>query len=91
MLRISETKNNKNSRFLVLEGRVCQPWLDELRLEIDKSVNNGQKLVLDFSKVTFMDEEGARLVSQPPYHDVEKRNCSLFIRTMLHLEGGGVK
>ena len=91
MLRISETTNNQDHRVLLLEGKVCRQWLGELRTEIDRSMKSGESLVLDFSKVTFIDEEGARLINRLPEEKVEKKNCSLFIRTMLDAETRGEK
>ncbi|MGD2294623.1 MAG: hypothetical protein PVF22_02150 [Candidatus Aminicenantes bacterium] len=76
---------------LLLEGKVSQQWLHELRSEIDKSLSEGKRLILDFSKVTYIDEEGAKLVSRPHYKNIEKRNCSLFIRTMLDVNTRGKK
>lgn len=91
MLRISDKKEDKNHRVLLLEGKVCLQWLDELRSEIDKSIDEGKKLILDFSKVTYIDEYGTRLLNQRRYKNVEKRNCSLFIRTMLNMNTRGKK
>jgi anti-anti-sigma regulatory factor len=91
MLRISEILDSQDHRVLLLEGKVCRQWLDELRTEIDRSVKAGEQLVLDFSKVTYIDEEGARLINRLPEEKVEKRNCSLFIRTMLSSEMRGEK
>ena len=91
MLRISETTNSQDHRVLLLEGKICRQWLDELRTEIDRSVKSGDPLILDFSRVTYIDEEGARLINRLPEEKVEKKNCSLFIRTMLGAETRGAK
>ena len=91
MLRITVHNKNKEGRILFLEGKVSKKWLEELQIEIEKSMNDGEKLALDFSKVTYIDEEGAQLINQPHYNKIEKRNCSLFIRTLLGHESGGEK
>lgn len=75
----------------MLEGKVSKQWLEELQSEIERSLNEGGKLALDFSKVSYIDEEGARLINLPHYNKIEKRNCSLFIRSLLGYESRGKK
>ncbi len=91
MLRITVKNENKGLRVLLLEGKVSKLWLEELQSEIERSLNEGGKLALDFSKVSYIDEEGARLINLPHYNKIEKRNCSLFIRTLLGYESRGKK
>ncbi|UCE22675.1 MAG: anti-sigma factor antagonist [Candidatus Aminicenantes bacterium] len=91
MLRITVKKEGKKSRVLFLEGKVCQKWIEELSAEIDRGLNKGEKIVLDFSKVGFIDEETADMINRLPFQKVEKRNGSLFIRTMLKMEDQGEK
>lgn len=91
MLRITVKNENIDLRVLLLEGKVSKQWLEELQSEIERSLNEGGKLALDFSKVSYIDEEGARLINLPHYNKIEKRNCSLFIRTLLGYESGGKK
>jgi len=91
MLRITVKNKNRENRILLLEGKVSKLWLEELRTEIERSLDDRKKLVLDFSKVTYIDEEGARLINLPHYNKIEKRNCSLFIRTLLGFDSRGEK
>ena len=91
MLRINDKPGDRDHRVLLLEGKVCRQWLDELRLEIEKTIGDGKKLILDFSRVTFIDEEGARLINQFLSNSVERINCSLFISTLLDMDTRGKK
>ncbi len=50
MLRITEKKEGKNTRVLRLEGKICQEWIKELEAEIIRGLDDGKKVVLDFSK-----------------------------------------
>lgn len=75
----------------MLEGKVSKQWLEELQSEIERSLNERKKLALDFSKVSYIDEEGARLINLPQYNKIEKRNCSLFISTLLGHNSRGKK
>jgi anti-anti-sigma regulatory factor len=91
VLRIYDKSGEGDNRVLLLEGKVCRQWLDELRLEIEKIIGEGKKLVLDFSRVTFIDEEGVRLINQFLSNSVGRINCSLFIRSLLELDTRGKK
>ncbi len=91
MLRITVQNKNKENRVLLLEGKVSKQWLEELKAEIEGSINDGKKLTLDFSKVSYIDDEGAKLINMPLYKKIEKINCSLFIRTLLGHESPGQK
>ncbi len=89
MLRITEKKEGKNTRVLRLEGKICQEWVKELEAQIVRGLDDGKKMVLDFSKVGFIDEDAAEMINRFPQKKVERRNGSLFIRTVLGIEGRG--
>ena len=91
MLRITVKKEGKKARVIFLEGKICQKWIEELSAEITRGLDKGEKIVLDFSKVGFIDEEAADMINRLPLQKVEKRNGSLFIRTMLKMENQGEK
>ena len=91
MLRITVQNKNTDLRILMLEGKVSKQWLEELQTEIEKSINDGKKLALDFSKVTYIDEAAAQWINQRHNKNIEKRNCSLFIRTLLGHDSRGEK
>ena len=91
MLRITVKKEGKNARVLRLEGKICQEWIKELEAEIRNGLDEGKKIILDFSEVGFMDEEAADMINRFPLKNVEKRNGSLFIRTVLKIDDRGEK
>ncbi|MCK4760252.1 MAG: anti-sigma factor antagonist [Candidatus Aminicenantes bacterium] len=91
MLRITVKKEGKKARVLRLEGKICQEWIKELEAEISQGLDEGKKIILDFSEVGFMDEEAADMINRFPLQNVEKRNGSLFIRTMLKIDDRGEK
>lgn len=86
MLRITAKREGKRRKVLYLEGKIRQEWVKELRSEIDKGIDEGRKVILDFSRVSFIDEEAASMIKMFPLQKVERRNGSLFIRTMLRSE-----
>ena len=64
MLKIT-TKDRPESFTLVLEGRLCRPWLCEVEdrwLELISSAGEKQLLV-DLAGVTFIDRDGEKLLA----------------------------
>ena len=59
MLRIS-TINEASERRLVVEGKLVQPWVEELRRSwrIASEDLQGRKLVIDLSNATVISREG---------------------------------
>ena len=86
MLRITEKKEGEKTKVLYLEGKICQDYVRELRAEIERGVVAGERIILDFAKVNFLDENAARMIRQLKDNRLSLRNCSLFIRTALEME-----
>jgi anti-anti-sigma regulatory factor len=87
MLRITEKKEGAKTKVLFLEGKICQEYRRELQAEIEKGIGNREKIILDLSKVSFLDEEAAKMIKEFADKKLSLRNCSLYIRTVLRLEG----
>lgn len=85
MLRITSKKEGEKRRILYLEGKISQDWVKELDTEIKKGIDKGEKVILDFLRVRYLDDEAAEMLSRFSAEKVEKRNCSLFIQEMLEL------
>jgi anti-anti-sigma regulatory factor len=86
MLRITEKKEGEKTKVLYLEGKICQDYVKELQIEISKGIDTGEKVILDFAKVVFLDDEAARMLRKLKRYRLSLRNCSLFIRTALKIE-----
>lgn len=89
MLRITVKKEGRKKRVLYLEGKICRELVKELETEIIRGLDQGERIILDFAKVGFLDEEAADMINHFPLQRVERRNGSLFIRTMLKMEDRG--
>ena len=59
MLKIS-TINSRSERRLVVEGKLAQPWVGELRKSWRGALDNleGRKLVIDLGSATMISQEG---------------------------------
>ena len=86
MVRITEKKEGKKTKVLYLEGKICQDYVKELRVEIIKGIDTGERVILDFAKVIFLDDEAARMIRRLKDNRLSLRNCSLFIRTALKMK-----
>lgn len=86
MLRITEKKEGEKTKVLYLEGKICQDYVKELQVEIIKGIDTGERVILDFAKVIFLDDEAARMIRRLKDTRLSLRNCSLFIRTALKME-----
>ncbi|HVY71164.1 MAG TPA: hypothetical protein VHH73_14630 [Verrucomicrobiae bacterium] len=62
MLRITNGPAVDHRVTLQLEGRVAGPWVGELRRLCEPVLGKGHSLFLDLANVTFLDEEGVRLL-----------------------------
>lgn len=63
MLKISTTES-RSERRLILEGKLIQPWVAELRRTWRMASENleGRKLVIDLSNATTISQEGENIL-----------------------------
>ena len=81
MLRITSSEIG-GDRILLLEGKICRQWIDELCKQIHTALAEDSRITLDFAKVTYMDEEAAEMLSRFPSEQLNMKNCSLYVRTI---------
>jgi anti-anti-sigma regulatory factor len=70
---------------LVLEGRLVQSLLDELRAAL-KDVSSGAPCTLDLSGLTFLDEPSARELAGLRRNGVSIIGCSPFVASLIALQ-----
>jgi anti-anti-sigma regulatory factor len=86
MVRITEKKEGTKTTIILLEGKITQEYHEELKSEIEKNINKRENVILDFSKVSFLDEEAAKIIQRFGNQKMGFRNCSFYIRTTLGIE-----
>jgi anti-anti-sigma regulatory factor len=84
MLRITSTSDGQD-RVLQLEGKICRQWVDELSMQIHSALGEHSQIILDFSKVSFIDEDAAQMLSRFSPGQLNMKNCSLYVRTIIDL------
>ena len=88
MLRITLKKAGRGKKVLYLEGKIYQDSVNELFEAICAERHRRSKIILDFEKVSYIDEQAVRMIKKFPPHEVQIRNCSLFICAMLGIRNG---
>ena len=83
MLRIIRLRTDDAAIVLKLEGKLLEPWIDELRRSIDLS---SSAVHLDLSALTFADAAGVQALADLLRHGVALTACSGFIAALLHVE-----
>ncbi len=84
MLRITEISADEKSVTLRLDGKVVNTSLSDLeRLCLHYRNDENKNVVLDFSGVTFMNNEAVEMLKRIKNQRIKIVNPSLFIETLL--------
>ena len=81
MLRMTRSGSG-DAAVLLLEGKLTEPWTEELRAEVARS---GPITRLDLSGLSFVDAGGAELLHQLERGGVALAGASVFVRELLAL------
>jgi len=68
---------------LKLEGRIVGQWVNELKKECKKYMDKRSKLSLDLFGVTFIDDQGIKMLRAMVGDQVDLIRCSLFLSELL--------
>ena len=79
MLRMTRSTD---AAVLLLEGKLTDPWTEELRAEIERA---GRITRLDLSGLSFLDAHGAQLLRELERSGIEMTGASAFVRGLLDL------
>ena len=81
MLRMTQTKLGRTTTVFA-EGKILGAWVPEVRSAID-AIPDGHARKLDLGGVTFVDAEGAELISMLRRDGIEIVSCSHFLADLL--------
>lgn len=84
MLRIS-TRETRNQRRLVLEGKLIWPWTTELRRACEQAWKNleGRELVIDLKNLTVISQQGEYLLGALMNEGVKVRSSGVFAKEVV--------
>ena len=84
MLKIS-TIDTRSERRLVIEGKLIDPWIDEIKPSWDAARQNldGRKLVVDISNATVISREGEQALFALMSEGAKFSCCGVLTRYVL--------
>jgi ABC-type transporter Mla MlaB component len=71
---------------LRLEGKLLEPWTDELVRACEQMAPGRRKLRLDLSALTFVDAAGVRLLTELIHDGTMIVACSGYVAAILQME-----
>jgi len=84
MLRVTQSSAGLNGPVLKLEGKLIQPWVDEVTsLLNDGKLSAGSRL--DLSSLSFTDEAGANLLLRLLGQGFQIESCTPYVAELLQL------
>jgi len=89
VLRITKVAEDSTTVTMKLEGKLASDWVPLLEGECLSCVKENQKVLLDFSEVTFVDGRGAEVVNKLAGKGIKVVDCDELIKELL--KGGGKK
>jgi anti-anti-sigma regulatory factor len=75
MLRLTRTTRLPHEVILLLEGQIVAEWVELLEAECLTLLRTDQQVLLDLSRVSFIDRRAARLLRDLAARSVQLINC----------------
>jgi ABC-type transporter Mla MlaB component len=86
MLRILCLIDGGRDETIKLEGSLHGPWVDELRKVLDSATARPDRVRLDLSALTYLDEDGRELLCEWLRRGAEVSACTRYVSAVLQLE-----
>jgi anti-anti-sigma regulatory factor len=75
MLRLTRTTRFPHEVVVLLEGQIVAEWVELLEAECLTLLQTDQQVLLDLSRVSYLDRRGARLLRDLASRSVQLINC----------------
>jgi hypothetical protein len=82
MLRVTTIHENQHAT-LKLEGKLLEPWLDELHSACARAKDVSGRLTFDLANLTFADAAGLQFLRELIHQGVSVSACSPFVAELL--------
>jgi ABC-type transporter Mla MlaB component len=83
MLRITR-QSEADRDTLLLEGKLLKEWIEELQEALAQTRRDAAAIALDLSGLSFIDDEGARFLSECRRRGVSLLRASPFVTALLY-------
>jgi anti-anti-sigma regulatory factor len=83
MLRITRQPIDETTILFKLEGKLLEPWIEEMKRSISGSVTS---MKLDLSALTFADSAGIQVLGDLIRDGAKLTDCSGYVAALLQME-----
>ena len=83
MLRLTRTTRLPHEVILLLEGQIVAEWVELLEAECLTLLQTDQQVLLDLSRVSYLDRRAARLLRDLAARSVQLINCPPLVADLL--------
>ncbi|WNM58037.1 STAS domain-containing protein [Candidatus Nitrospira allomarina] len=83
MVRLTVKATQNGTTTVEIEGRIVSEWINVVESECQGLLAQGNHVVLDFSAVNFVGEDGVRMIRRLIIKGCQIKNCPSFIQPIL--------
>ena len=83
MLRLTRTTGLPHEAIVLLEGQIVAEWVELLEAECLTLLQTDQQVLLDLSRVSYLDRRAARLLRDLAARSVQLINCPPLVADLL--------
>lgn len=83
MVRLTLKATHPSTTTVEIEGRIVSDWIEVVETECQRLLAQGNNVVLDFSAVNFVGEDGVRMIRQLMTKGCRVVKCPPFIQQVL--------
>jgi len=83
MLRLTRTTRLPHEVIVLLEGQIVAEWVELLEAECLTLLQTDQQVLLDLSRVSYLDRRAARLLRDLAARSVQLINCPPLVADLL--------
>ena len=83
MLRLTRTTRLPHEVIVLLEGQIVAEWVELLEAECLPLLQTDQRVLLDLSRVSYLDRRAARLLRDLAASSVQLINCPPLVADLL--------
>ena len=88
MIRLTRIAGPRATQTIKLEGKLLEPWVDEVRKACASGTDPSGRTSLDLSALTFVDAAGAGLLRELIGQGIEIIACSSYVAELLRASAG---
>jgi hypothetical protein len=88
MLRLTRIAGSHRTQAIKLEGKLLEPWVDEVSKACAAGTDPSSRINLDLSALIFVDAAGERLLRKLIAQGIQVIACSSYVAELLRSNAG---